>query len=184
MQIKGTSIALALLLWYAGAQGHAQGVDAPRTFSALARTVPQAEPDGQVIELRVHWTPAPITGQAAGAARPADTLVLTAQTLSSGFLRRDRRPQLSADMLVLVVRAADGRELDWRTTPNPRILRAETPQPDGRLTGQFFELPDVDLFMAIPRLLDASAVRIYQPRWTGTDYALDIVGDVALTVQP
>lgn len=184
MQTRATFIAVALMLWHAGAQGRAQDIDASRTFAALARTVPQVAPDGQVLELRVHWTARPITGQAAGAVKPADSLVLTAQNLSSGFLRRERRPQLSADMLVLVVRAADGRELDWRTTPNPRILRAEIPQPDGRLTGQFFELPDVDLFIAIPRLLDASTVRVYQPRWTGTDYALDIVGDVSLTPQP
>lgn len=184
MHSRATSLVVALVLAYAGAQGRAQGVDTSRTFTSLASTVPQVAPDGQVLELRVHWTAAPINGQATGAARPADTLVLTAQTLSSGFLRRERRPQLSADMLVLVVRAADGRELDWRTARNPRILRAETPQPDGRLTGQFFELTDVDLFVAIPRLLDASAVRIYQPRWTGTEYALDIVGDVGLTPQP
>lgn len=174
---------LALAGCLGGMDVSAQVNGEPRTFSSLTRTVSQRASDGQVLELRVHWIVPSAAAQSA-AAPAAGGFALVEQRLTAGFLRRERRPQLSPDVLVLVVRAADGRELDWRTTPNPRVLRAETPGPDGRLSGQFFELPDVDLFMAIPRLMDASAIRLYQPRWTGTEYALDSLGDVALATLP
>lgn len=176
-------VVAALLAVCATVPAVAQSVDEPRTFAALTRTVSQIAADGQVLELRVHWAGSTVAGQTAGAALPPP-LALVEQKFSSGFLRRERRPQLSPDMLVIVVRASDGRELDWRTAPNPRVLRAETPGPDGRLSGQFFERQEAELFIAIPRLVEASALRVYQPRWTGTEYALDVVGDVALTPLP
>lgn len=184
MHNTANSLAAALLAVCVAVPGYAQGASEPRTFSALTRTVSQLAADGQVLELRVHWT---VPGAAPGQATVLDVsggFALAEQKRSTGFLRRERRPQLSPDLLVLVVRASDGRELDWRTAPNPRILRAETPQPDGRLTGQVFELPEVDLFVVIPWLAEASAIRVYQPRWTGTEYALDAIGDVALTALP
>ena len=93
MSIRSHAVAVALLISCAVGLAFSQGIDTSRTFTALARAVPQVVSDGQVLELRVHWTVTPANAQVVGAARPADTLTLTAQQPSSGFLRRERRPQ-------------------------------------------------------------------------------------------
>ena len=101
-----------------------------------------------------------------------------------GGLRRERRPQLSYDRLVVVVRDSAGRELDWRLVPNPAILRAEAPGPDGRLTGRVIELEDVELSIAIPNIVTADHIQVYCPHWTGTRYMLDSLVQVPLRNRP
>jgi hypothetical protein len=140
--------------------------------------VPQAESNGLVTEFRIQWTSTRINGTAAGAPARTHSFELLEAKIAPGRLRRERRPQLSVDQLVVVVQAADGRELDWRLLGNPRIVRAELPGPDGRLGGQILERDAVELAFAIPRIPGARTIRIYQPRWTGTDYILDQIGDV------
>ena len=98
-------------------------------------------------------------------------------------MRRERRPQLSYDRLVVVLRDVEGRELDWRIVQNPAILRAEAPGPDGQLTGQEIELDDVELSIAIPDIATADHVELYRPRWTGTEYTLDSLVQVPLRIR-
>lgn len=98
----------------------------------------------------------------------------------SGALRRERRPQLSYDRLVVVLRDSQGRELDWRLVRNPAILRAEAPGPDGQLTGRVIELDDVELSIAIPNIATADHIELYRPRWTGAEHMLDSLAQVPL----
>ena len=105
---------------------------------------------------------------------------LLEQRVVPGALRRERFPQLSSDRLVVVVRDAAGRELDWRLVPNPGIVRADAPGPDGRLQGGTIEVDSVELSIAIPDVAGADRVYIFRPRWTGTEYLLDPFGQVRL----
>ena len=105
---------------------------------------------------------------------------LLEQRVVPGGLRRERFPQLSYDRLVVVVQDAAGRELDWRLVPNPSIVRADAPGPDGRLRGGTIEVDGVELSIAIPDVAGADRVDIFRPRWTGAEYLLEPFGQVRL----
>ena len=157
-----------------------QGIPAaPRSFRGLVSDVPQARDVQRVRQLRIAIVSAEPD---AGSTQPAQPrmLALLEQRVVPGGLRRERFAQLSYDRLVVVVQDAAGRELDWRLVPNPGIVRADAPGPDGRLRGGTIEIDSVELSIAIPDVEGADRVDIFRPRWTGSEYLLDLVGRVRL----
>jgi hypothetical protein len=88
-------------------------------------------------------------------------------------LARERDPQLSGDRLVVVAVDADGTPTDVRIVPDPRIVRAETPDATGLLSGTVLMYPDVELRVTLTASPDTRELRVYQPRWTGDAWALD-----------
>ena len=150
----------------------------PRSFRGLVSDVPQARDVQRVRQLRIATVGA--ESDASGTAQPR-MFALLEQRIVPGGLRRERFPQLSYDRLVVVVQDAAGRELDWRLVPNPGIVRAEAPGPDGRLQGETIEIDSVELSIAIPDVAGADRVYIFRPRWTGTEYLLDPFGEVRLS---
>ena len=130
-----------------------------------------------VRELRLEWNRAGAAGAGDGA---PGAFALVDEQVVPGGLRRERRPQLSYDRLVVVVRDSLGRELDWRLVQNPAILRAEAPGPDGQLTGRVIELDDVELSIAVPNIATADHIHLYRPRWTGTEFMLDALARVPI----
>ncbi len=149
-----------------------------RSFRGLVSDVPQARDVERVRQLRIATNVG--ADLDAGAAAQPRMFALLEQRVVPGALRRERFPQLSSDRLVVVVRDAAGRELDWRLVPNPGIVRADAPGPDGRLQGGTIEVDSVELSIAIPDVADADRVYIFRPRWTGTEYLLDPFGQVRL----
>lgn len=149
----------------------------PRSFRGLVSDVPQARDIRRIRRLRIATA-----GAEPGAASTAQPrmLALLEQRVVPGSLRRERFPQLSYDRLVVVVQDAAGRELDWRLVPNPGIVRADAPGPDGRLQGGTIEVDGVELSIAIPDVAGADRVYIFRPRWTGAEYLLDPFGQVRL----
>ena len=59
-------------------------------------------------------------------------------------------------------------------------MRAEVPGPNGQLTGRMIELDDVELLIAVPSIVTADHIRLYQPRWTGSEYMLDSLGQIPI----
>lgn len=88
-------------------------------------------------------------------------------------LVRERDPQLAADRLVVVAVDAAGTSIDWRIVPDPRIVRAETPDATGLLSGTVLMYPDVELRVALTASPDTRELRVYQPRWTGEAWVLE-----------
>ena len=154
---------------------------APRSFHGLVSDVPRARDVQRVRQLRIATVDAE---PGAGRAAQPRMFALLDQRVVPGALRRERFPQPSYDRLVVVVQDAAGRELDWRLVPNPSILRAEAPGPDGRLQGEIIEVDSVELSIAIPDISGADRVNIYRPRWTGAEYMLDPFGEVRLSPWP
>ena len=159
------------------AQAPQGGPAAPRSFRGLVSDVPQARDVQRVRQLRIATVGA--EPDARSTAQPR-MFALLEQRVVLGSLRRERFPQLSYDRLVVIVQDAAGRELDWRLVPNPGLMRAEAPGPDGRLRGGTIEVDSVELSIAIPDVAGADRVGIFRPRWTGTEYLLDPVGQVRL----
>ena len=170
--MKPTLIALVLL---ASASSAASQEERPpaRSFRGLVSEVAQVPDVRRVRRLRIA-----AAGMAAEGADAPPTFDLLGQRVVPGGLRRERFPELSYDRLVVVVQDVDGRELDWRLVQNPSIVRAEASLLDGRLQGGTIELDSVEMSIAIPDMPGVDRVFLYRPRWTGSEYWLDPIGQV------
>jgi CBS domain-containing protein len=62
----------------------------------------------------------------------------------------------------LIVMGADGTVLDWRLGRNPRIVRAESPGPDGVLSGSTIQLPSAELLVTVA---DVPGARHVDRQW-------------------
>lgn len=174
--MRRTTLLVALLL-----VARCASAQVPLSFRALSESTPKADsPTKRVRELRIQWSPAPGPAAPTGQTKAAPLMTVVGEKISTGTVRRERQPQLSDDQLVIVQRGSDGRALDWVMVPDPRLVRAEIPGADGRLTGKIVHRANTELLVAIPQLAAAVKLSVYQPRWTGTEFLLDLVGEVAL----
>ena len=176
----GAILAVAIIPGLCAPAIAGQAVEDPfasRSFRSLVSEVGQVRDVQFVRELRLEWSRVGASGAGDG---PTQAVSLVEERVVSGALRRERRPQLSYDRLVVVLRDSQGRELDWRLVRNPAILRAEAPGPDGQLTGRVIELDDVELSIAIPNIATADHIELYRPRWTGAEHMLDSLAQVPL----
>ena len=151
-----------------------------RSFRSLVSGVGQVSDAELVRELRIAWSETSPPPGADVAAREPRALALIDQRVVAGRLRRERFPQLSQDRLVVVVQDAAGDELDWRLVPNPALVRAEAPGPDGRLQGRVLELDSVELSIAIPAIQGAHEILLYRPYWNGAEYLLEPFGQIQI----
>ena len=156
----------------------AQTTPPARPFAALKASVAQASSGNETRELRIRWT-APRT-DAARTRATVGTFTLLGQVRFAGAPRRERQPQPSANDLVIVVQDSTGRDLDWRIIPNPRLIRAETPDQNGVLSGRVIERDEVELLIYIPDVAGADRIQIFSPMWNGKDYTLDPLGQLTI----
>jgi hypothetical protein len=146
-----------------------------RAFDELYRSVGQAQADG-VLQLRLRWHTAEPT---ANPARTQNRFELIAAEHVPGSLRRDRAPQVSSTSLVAVSLDDAGRELDWRTLIDPRVVRAEA-SAGGQLTGERLYYLEIDVILQVPDLPQTSQVRLYSVRAENGRAVLDPLGTVGV----
>lgn len=131
-----------------------------------------------ILELRVAIS-SPSSGQRAD--QPARAITLRHQAAHPGTLRRERRPELGPDRLVILVLDGNGAQLDWRSIADPRIVRIEAADANGLLSGQRVIDSTAEFTLRIPDLPGAARVVIYSTETTDTGYALAQLGEFALT---
>jgi hypothetical protein len=171
---------LLLLLVSAGQQPPS----APLTFETLTATVPAAGAidTGGVREVTVNWNAyaAPPGELAPRNARvPLNRFEVIRQQVVAGPLPRDRNPELSADQIVVVGADANGTAVSWQLMKDPRVVRAEQPGADGVLTGQTLHRGSIRFTLTLPDLPQLAQVRVYEPQWTGTGWALELLASFA-----
>jgi len=149
---------------------------APRTFGALRDRVAQVD-SGSAQEVRIHWF---VKDPRIAAQAAADDLTVVDRRPVLGAVARERRPELAPDKLVVVLLADDGREVDWRIIPDPRLIRGEFAGADGKMSGQQLRRVETDFLVSIPDLPTIARLALYQPRWTGREFMLDLIGAVDL----
>lgn len=130
-----------------------------------------------VIELRVQVS-APVAGLRSGDAGARVAVLRT--TRRPGTMRRERRPELGPHQLILVTFDRDGRQLDWRSMPDPRIFRAETADLNGFLSGEVFTLDTSEFSVRIPDVPGATSLKIYATEPNDSGFGLAMVGVVEL----
>jgi len=109
----------------------------------------------------------------------ARTAVRTQRTVP-GRLPRQRRPELSEDLLVIAAFDVRGDEIYRTSLPDPRLLRAETADGSGRLASTRIYRESVDFWITLPDGPDLDHVVFSHPEWTGTVFNLVPVGEIKL----
>jgi hypothetical protein len=139
--------------------------------------------DESLLEVWVHWavdagirsSNSPYSTQSS--TREKYSLVESRQT--RGPMPRQRMPELSSDQILVVATDEQGEQSGWTLIPDPRTIRAESPGPDGELSGQVLHLSVAEFLVPVPAG-SAAALRFYQPFWTGKEFSLVLLGTLAL----
>jgi hypothetical protein len=134
-------------------------------------------------EVRIRWDAYPASSKALvrpETQQPSNVFTLLERQPLAGSLPRQRNPQLSPDHIVIIAVNAHGQETYRYTIPDPRIVRGEFTGPTGELRGEVLHRASTELRILLPDDPTITEVRLYLPRWTGTEFILDPLGVVAL----
>jgi hypothetical protein len=121
-----------------------KSADVQKAISALV--MPRA---GGGHQLRVAW---------------GKTMALRSYRLTSDDPPRQRSFELGEDHLLVLGVDARGAIRAWTVVANPRLVRAEFPDADGRLSGRVIERPETEILVDLPADPAIREVRVYQPR--------------------
>src|SRR3954451_844761 len=144
---------------------------------------------GQAVELNLRAIsphaaeaelPAKSPHHLAAAPATANAVNVLSQKRAPAAAFRHRNPELSAQDLVVVAVNAAGAETSRTIIRDPRIVRAETAEPSGRVMPREFLYRNDVTFSVILADPNAIAVRLYKPRWTGKIFVLDLIGEANL----
>jgi hypothetical protein len=108
--------------------------------------------------------------------QPAQTLSVMGHTNRAGRLQRQRMLELSEEQVLVIGVGADEAMRWWTLIADPRLRRAETPGPNGELSGQSMILSETDFAVACPADISITELRFYHPHWTGTKFTLESIG--------
>ena len=114
--------------------------------------------------------------------QPAASIVqVKSSEVKRGSLPKHRSFELATNQLVLLTVDEGSRLRWWSIMPDPRILRAERPGPNGTLTGEVLFQSKVDFAVNVPNDSTAVELRLYHPQWTGQEFELVLISKIPLT---
>lgn len=90
---------------------------------------------------------------------------------------RQRHPQLSEDHLVVIAVDRAGEEISRIVILDPRLVRAETIDPQGRFVSRRLYRQQVEFSVTLPDDDRVVRLRLLHPRWTGTEFVLEPLGE-------
>jgi hypothetical protein len=135
-------------------------------------------------EVRVRWeaypTMPPESVLEPQRYRAASIFAVVERRHASGAIPRQRAIELSADQLLIIAVDRLGRDRNRMLLPDPRLLRAEWPDPTGELQGVVLHRPNAEFLVSVPDNPAITELRVYRPRWTGDSFDLDLLGTVRL----
>jgi len=144
----------------------------PQASRAMAQTA---------LEVRIRWDAyvgAPAPQVQPRSAQPSSLFTLLERRHVPGAPPRHRNPELSPDQILVVAVDQQGQEIFWNLIPDPRVLRSEGPGPSGEMRGEVLHHATAEFLITLPDDPVIAELRLYHPRWTGTDFALDLLGTV------
>lgn len=148
-------------------------------LSAFGGAVAAAQSAGEGLEITLKLSTPGVSPAGYLTARPA------AHRVSVRGLRPaaeapavERNPELSEDMMVVAACDRDSRELARVIVIDPRLLRAEVADEEGRLTSRRLYRPEVEFTVALPGRLGIALLRLFHPVWDGGAFELELVGEV------
>lgn len=120
-----------------------------------------------------------ISGQLESARPSVNSLRIESKPLArQGAIRQQRSFELSEfDIVVFAVNSAD-KVVWWEIKPDPRVVRAETSDADGRLHGSTLYRQSPDLLVAVPADRSIERLYLFSPVWDGNRFSLEGLGSI------
>ena len=128
-----------------------------RTFEALRQAVPQVSAP-EALQIRVRWLADRPVVNPAQAVNQFDIIAI--ERVSPG-VQRDRRPEVTAQSIVVVTLDRAGLERDWRIIQDPRVVRSESASL-GVLRGETLYYLDSELLLVVPALPEGAQLQLYK----------------------
>jgi hypothetical protein len=155
---------LLILLIIVGSPGHAaEGRTAKEVFLQFGTLIGKASPLSEK-------TPA-----------PDQTLAISRARQVPQAPPRQRSKKVSEQSLVITALDAQGQEVERYVIPDPRLLRAEEFFPSGAITSsRNYYRNEAQFSVVIPDDPGIKRLQIFQPHWTGQNFDLECIGEVAV----
>lgn len=115
-------------------------------------------------------------------AAPGKRVKILKRRKTTQTVRRKRYPELSSKHIVIIARNKKGEEIDQSVLLDPRLIRAEIFSPEsGQIvhSGKIYRA-DVDFIVDLPDDDGIDRIEFYHPRWTGTEFELELIGETQL----
>ena len=110
----------------------------------------------------------------------SSVVTIAARRVSDGHLAHHRSAELSPDEL-LVVAIDSAHEVRWfSTVSDPRVMRAESPDEAGRLSGSLVMVPHSTALLMVPYHPEIVSVGLYHRSTSGDQSKIELVGSVNL----
>ena len=110
---------------------------------------------------------------------PASSSPSSKQDEKQKPVARQRAPRISSEKIMVFALDASGGLLHWLLISDPRILRAEFPDAQGRLSGQVLRHRNPEFLVQLPYDPRTAELRFYHPYWTGKAYVLKLLATVS-----
>lgn len=143
----------------------------------------QSAPADTYREVRIRWDAYPgappiIDLAESGRFAKGRAFAVTGRRKRKGTLPLQRSLELSPERLLVVGVDAAGQMRSWAVVGDPRVLRAESPEPDNVLKGRMLHRTRPQFVVNLPDDQETKELRLYLPRWTGAEYVLEPLGVV------
>lgn len=99
---------------------------------------------------------------------------------NQGRLSRQRSFEPSQNEVLIVMVDRNNQVLWWDSVPDPRLLRAESADAAGNISGQTFYLKSAVMPVSYPADERITELRFYHPSWDGESYSLQSIGNLSL----
>jgi len=115
--------------------------------------------------------------------KPDNTEVFLQQLKTSNEgLARQRSLELSPTQILIVALNEKRQVLWWNLQADPRILRLETADDTGRLSGgDIVYQNDAELLVSLPADERIVALHFYHPDWDGSAFQLELIGNLDIS---
>lgn len=90
-------------------------------------------------------------------------MTMLSHRYTSDEVPRQRALELAGDRLLVLGVDTAGVIKFWSVVPDPRVIRAEFPGPNGQLSGQTLQRPNPELLLDLPDDPEIREVRVYVP---------------------
>ena len=103
---------------------------------------------------------------------PSLTAEITGRTATTAAIRTPRALELSPTQLLAVAVGANDKVLWWDVQPDPFLIRTETADDSGRLSGAISRREALKMLLPLPNDTDIKEIRLYRPQWNGESFKL------------
>ena len=132
-------------------------------------------------ELLIRFTPArPIANENQPQGTSSGSVGLVSRRHFQESIKPKKKLKVSSNKWIVAGIGGQGELRHWGLIADPLVLRAESPGPDGLLSGQVLQREQAEFLRSLPNDPSIRTLKLFRPKWTGQEYELDLMGEVSL----